>query len=231
MRQEVSNLKVGEVDKLSNRWNERMTFKNFRVAECFAASEFRLFLVILIKETKEVRVACLEVVRSARNPVIDKNQVFFVSEQDSMLVDNVEFVDFPEGYRSTVSVRLQTVDESFGLDPHSIYLSNLAGFVSRKILCDWERSVTGGVVPVGKNQLVGQVVKGATQVMNDISSDAEEVEGRLANITLDRIWADYLSTIKVRLTQANVSLRFTEPSSFRYEVIEMCLGPLKLGLD
>lgn len=100
--------------------------------------------------------------------------------QQPMLVHNVEIMKTPEVVISSL-VWFGRVDEVYRGAVHSLYFSRALGFVFLDIIKDRVSRRVGGRTAVGENQLIGEMVKDGSQVVDRVSEDGDDVQWNLGD--------------------------------------------------
>jgi len=149
------------------------------------------------------------------------------SDEQTMLVCNVESLEVPEGHIACVS-RLYRPEDIFSLGRNALYFSALegrcvllGGIADRKLGCRYGR------FPIRKNELKSEMVQGATEIMNSISNDETNFSGYRSD-RLDKKTNIINFGYRMRLDTNSIGLRFTEESDSRVEITEVLLGTTQL---
>ncbi len=87
---------VNEINQLMQRWNQRITLRNLRLADRFLNVELHILLHLFIKPG-EMWVACFEQERPRIvHPVSGEKTVMVSGQEGTVLVDVIELVNSPE---------------------------------------------------------------------------------------------------------------------------------------
>ena len=101
-----------------------------------------------------------------------------------VLVGYVEIVKHPESRAFSTLIRFRSVNRIYRTLRHALYSSGSLGFVLCGTIPDWIRGLLGRGRTVDVNELVRKVVKGASEVVDNVSGDEAELR-RLVLILLD----------------------------------------------
>lgn len=145
------------------------------------------------------------------------------SEQELMLVDIVQIVEGPE-YLVPSLIRIGSADDICGLRVDSLYFSARLGFVLLQTWKDRESRLMLPLrlIPGGENQLMNEVVEGASQVVDRVSGDQGQffrdrrtlLQKANSHVLFDIIlWAD------------RVSIGIEERGVFPCEIRDVLFGP------
>ena len=179
----AQNQVIDNLNKLVERWKNRITLSNLRLIDRFLNFELQILLHVRLK-SGEIRVACLEMVDPAVKPIRGQQEIVSESKESTVFVDNVKLMQPPEhgGELSVpVSVRLQQIDSFYRLRMNSLYFSSVFGFVFGESFLDGKlnpfeifRRKCGGV---NDSQMLCEVVKSSPEVVNDVPSRTDGIEG------------------------------------------------------
>lgn len=217
-----------EIDQLMERWEQRITPSNLRLADRFLNSDIHILLTFVLKDTGEVWVARLdkELLKPEKvvYPIGNKKRVSIDGEQHPMLIDVVEVMQEPERLVSTF-VRFEPVDSFFRDRGHSLYFSNFVPLVSGAVLGNRKLCSQRRLLPISKNEMICQVVKGAPEIVNDITGCGDCVKGHSAeHLKLFKA----MSACRVHLFQENLHLFVPDLSHLGIDFCEVLFGPLDL---
>jgi len=222
------------IDKVMQRWEQRIRPGNIRLADRFL--NFNLNILLNVRfDSGECGVFCFHQI-SAIEPIGSEKKIVGDGEQGTVLVDVVKLVDSPERI-IPASVRFESVDSFFSLRPHSVYFSNLNGFVLGHALSNRKTDlpINGAGRQVGgadKNELLCEMIQGGSEIVNNVSGDANRVERKsrdslkvgVANES-DGVWRD------TRLWISMDYCRVCKGKNLGCEITEMLLGPFNLYLN
>jgi hypothetical protein len=148
-------------------------------------------------------------------------------EQHTMLIDNVQLVEPPEGNAPTF-VWFDSIDEFYRLIPHSLYFSRASGCVLRGVFEDREAGVVVRRVSVGKNELPNQMIEGTPQIMDCVTSNANDLDGNLCG-GIDIKGA--LRGLRIMLGSNCIWAGLKEGSGCGIEITDVLFGPIQLYLN
>jgi hypothetical protein len=248
-RLEHGNEVSDDAGQLIKSWNDRLTLNNLRLTERYSKGELRLLIYIRVPMSGQHPIdlcAVLQGERALREgwargfnsiehrlPDVREHASEIQdhismsdphSKQQSMFVDVVKFVDEPESVIPT-TVRIQTVDFIHGHLAHALYFSRVKEFVFRGVLSDGKRSPSGWSAAVCEDQLIGQVVQRASQVVNNISDDGSPAE---RNLGVDPNVKYQVSGLRVFLSENGVGASFLKDSDPGIQIMDVLFGPFDL---
>ena len=249
---EAFNQTLNKIHHLMERWEQRITLRNLRLSDRFLKLELHILLDFIVKDTGERWIACLEKIPEGREPIVQHDAIAVNRKQSTMLIDVVKLVDSPEQI-VPILVWLECIDSFYGFGAHTLYFSSLLPFVSNGILSNREfdepRRRKAGTYP---NQLICQVIEGATEVLDDITggTNSREAQGSKRPKSEDRgdelsrreitclyakdswiILSEQLSRCQIRIGGDSVNLLVPKSDDLRLQVQEMLLGPVNFYAD
>src|SRR5215213_9681782 len=95
-----------------------------------------------------------------------------------VLVGYVEIVKHPESCAFSTLIRFGSVNRIYGTLRHALYSSGSLGFVFCGTIPDRISGLLGRVRTVDVNELVGKVVKGASEVVDNVSGNKSHFDVR-----------------------------------------------------
>jgi len=233
---ELPNQVIHEIHKLTERWQQRITLHNLRIAERFLNFELHLLLHVRVETfgSREMWGACVCNQVIARHPIGDEKVVVPDSEVRPMFIDVVQLVNSPQRVSMTPAfVWLKRINDFYRLWPDALYFSSLVGFVSSGILRNREFDSTARFLPRRTNfgQLVCEVVECAPEVVDNISGGRDDLDGYLRNF--GDIGKASENAIKWRIAISENDVRVFTPTcdNRRFEVCEVLLGPFDFYSD
>jgi hypothetical protein len=245
-RPETDNQAVNQITKVSKDTKERMAFDNLRLGERYIKGELRLIMHVRLAEKDYVAVfqRCADAARyaetadalsdSAQNKAardLKRNSADIKErdEQSVVLVGNVEIMNSPEHVISTL-VRVGNVNRIYSTLSHALYSSMTLGLVFRGFLPEREsdlppRSLRESDAALGAsdfNQLPNEMVKGTSEIVNNVSGNKSEFNGRGLNIS-DAI--DRLSRLRIvhGFDAIRIAIQELLPSDFK--ITDLLFGP------
>ena len=231
---------VHMLEQLSERWADRPTFNNLRLAECYIKGEFCVILHARFADKEWVAVfqRLLEVgQREGGRPEagIERTDWELESapsngyescEQSVVLVRNVQIVDDPKGFVPSL-VRFGCVNCIYRSLRHAAYFSRIHSFVFRGAVEDWERSPARGDSPVDDHKLVCQMIQSTPQIVNNVSGDKTDLKwgwfqiGDIVSV-VSRLW--------IGITPDGIGFRVNEFCASDPQFIDVLYGPFDLYL-
>lgn len=258
---EAKNNVVNRLRHVMERFDQRLTLKNLRLAERYLKCELHLLVYFCVGEIGEEFVACLQREQAISGPhknvgdghvledvspsafgphlllehalhircEVDTPIVGTNRDNQAVFVDVVKFVETPERIIPTL-VWFNRVDSFNRIWPHALYFSSSVGFVLRGVVGVRNRE-TG--LPIGRsaadeNELISQVVKGAPDIMECVSSDNRQSHGDFTHA--DKI-IDQLSCLRVALGSDYVWVGHKERPDFCLKITDVLFGPFDFYAD
>lgn len=185
VRQEVADQSINKTNDLMEKWEKRLTLANLRLAERFGAGEINFLIHFRRRNSVEEYVLCLKPIVSFES-IANEQAVTKDSEIESVFVDVVQLVQTPERIVPAL-VRLEMIDSFYGRWPHSLYFSNLRGFVVLGVANDWEGNpiARSGAGCSNQSKLISQMVERTSEILNDVSCNGQQLkrgDGILSNV-------------------------------------------------
>lgn len=228
-RLETKNQVFDKLDKLMERFEKRITLRNLRFAERFRDGELTLILHVSAKDSLERWGVCykppITLESDALQQIIIPN-----SKKEMMFVSAIELVEPPKLLIPTL-VRFEPINSFFSLWPHSLYFSNLRGFVYLGTSENGKAHLSADFSlghASGEHELICEMVKGATKVVNDIPSNREQSERSIGDGK--RLHSIYPALAGLRIVLGTNSIRVLPSELFRlgYQLDEVLFGPFDL---
>jgi len=238
-------------DKISHtmqRFNQRLTLANPRFVERYLSGELHL-LVYLTGRRDEQYIAHFERLSTGGPPTeasgarsdfrwqhahavevrkgIDAHKCHASSDQQTVLVDNVKFIETPENVITSL-VRFGKPDSVLRGLAHQLYFSARMGFVFLGSLINRKRNVSIRLVTGGNHKLVSEMVKRRAQVEEDLARN----EGECARNCLGL--SDHImdcSALRIALGVEEVWVGFNEGCHGELQVADVLIGPFNLQPD
>src|ERR1044072_86982 len=235
VRPETYDQVINKISRLVEQFKDRLALDNLRLSERYIKGEVNVLIkarfagqdyVAIFDRSPEVIELESRLVPSrhdyqcpAHADERDKQLVMFV--RDVECVQPVEFV-------CPSTVRLGRVDIVLGSIRHSLYLSSLFGFVTLGGCKNRIASAHRGFAPGDQNELIGEMIQCAPQIVNSISGNQGEFDGRDANI-IDL--KNIIFHLRVMRTVNEIRLGIEEPITGNFKVTEMLFGPFNFLAD
>jgi hypothetical protein len=237
---ETENQVIDQINKVLERYQNRLTPDNLWLSERYVKGELRL--IFHVKIASKNYVAVLERFSSAgqaesgepgatvKNPDVGKlgDHCWHANEcdeQSMVLVSNVRIVDGPEILALSTLVRFGSANRIYGTLRHALYSSIPLGIVFRGTLTDRESGIPGVGPAIGGNELVGQVVKSASEVVNHVSSDEPDIGRRDLEVSN---FEEAISRRRIALGQDYIGVSIDEPIPCDLQITEVLFGPFNL---
>jgi hypothetical protein len=233
-RLEAKNQVFDNIDQLMKRWEQRITIRNLRLFERFINLELDLIFRFSTENPAEMRLACLHhkcvpIASKGMNPGSRKDGVPVNSEEESVLVDVIKFVESPEKI-VPASIRFEVINSFFRLRPHTLYFSSLVPFVSGEIFGNRERGILCGLDSIYEPQLICKVIERTPEVLANVPSDSDSVK-RKHSETMQLIRA-INGGMRIVFTQSYVCVYVpASGENFPLKIHEVLLGPLNFYAD
>ena len=145
-----------------------------------------------------------------------------------VLVGYIEIVKHPESCAFSTLIRFSSVNRIYRTLRHALYSSSSLGFVFRGTVPDWVSGLLGRNRTVDVNELVGKVVKSASEVVDNVSGDKSNFDGRGLDIE-DAI--QVISGLRVVLAFDSIRLAADEPIPCDFQIMEVLFGPFNFCAD
>lgn len=245
-----------KINHLMKCWEERFTFNNPRFSERYIKSKLHFLIHFSIRSIDEEFVACfqrehsfsgLEKGMERRNVSVLgerlSEQVGYMGTEvhtaecasdhnyETVFVDVIKFVEDPECIIPTL-VRFGGVNSIYSILPHSLYFSWRLGHVFRGVIRNGEVDVLRWTArrPARSNheQGVGQMIKGAPQVLKNLSSDSRN---SLRDIPNAHQVIDQLSGLRIVLSSDCVAVGVEKGFEFWLQITDVLFGPLDFDPD
>lgn len=203
--------------QLMNRWDDRFTLADPRLAKRYLESKLLIRIYFRVRSTGIQHVACLERFRGflaekevnlGKRPTNTLSQQLrhFLTDVDGRLDDHrdyqtvlvgiVQLVEHPELVTLPSLVRFQGQDVVYGVRGQSLYFSSQRGFVFLRGVMrpDEERDFPVGSATrvVDQVELLDQVVESGPEVLDGIPSDNADVGWKLGELEDAIRWASGL---------------------------------------
>ena len=143
-----------------------------------------------------------------------------------VLVGYVEIVKHPESCAFSTLIRFSSVNRIYSTLRHAFYSSGSLGFVFCGTIPDWISGLLGGGRTVDVNELVGKVVKGASEVVDNVSGDKSNFDGRGLDIENA---VQVISSLRVVLAFDSIRLAADESIPCDFQIMEVYAVALKLA--
>ncbi len=233
---------------LMERYNDRLTLNNLRLSERYINEEIHFLLRFRFGDGQEYIASfqrepldlgrnestlqsgnCSELSSHVRVPTWQDAvaaQVRVDSEQQFMLVNNVEVVDVPEQFTLTSRVWFDSVNRVSCVLAEFLYSSSAVGFIFLGALADGKVEIVEGAGRASgdAHQMVGQMLKTAPEVMNGIPDYGRNLRGNLPNVT------EIIAALSgVRVVLGSDVIRASTPSEERHpcslQILDVLVGP------
>jgi len=223
-RLEIADEVINKNDELMKRWEKRLTFDNPMFSHRFVRGELCFFILFRFKYSPEYWVACFEPKPSVKFAC--EQMVLADRKNEPMFVYEVETVDLPERFVRAL-IRFEPINRFFGLIRHSLYFSNLSGFVYLGTGSDGEANIVMGLPAVKPNlgQMVGKMVESAPHILDSISSGSQNVKGENSQRAAMQA---HLSRLRIVLHSDYIQLRLPVGPEFFLQLREVFFGPFDL---
>lgn len=149
--------------------------------------------------------------------------------QQTVLIDAVESVEPPKGVIPSL-VWFDRIDSVYGILPHSMYFSVHSGLIFRGVIKDRKVNVTGvgDVSSPDPEQPIGQVVEGASEVLQDVPGDTGNLkrDGLNVNEVIDQ-----LTRLRITLGRDFIGVGCLKGEDCRLQLLDMLVGPFDFKPD
>jgi hypothetical protein len=145
--------------------------------------------------------------------------------QQPVLVDNVQLMKSPEVFISSL-VWFGLVDEVYRSAAHSLYFSRAMGFVFLDVIKDRITRIPVGRCPVCENQLIGEMVKAAPQIVDDVADGGGDFQWNFRDFANPE---HPVSRLRIILEDDLVWVGLKEGVKASVEITDVLIGPF--GFD
>ncbi len=252
VRLESDNQVVNQLNEILERFNERLTLDNIRLGDRYIKGEVHLLIHIRLAgkeyvadlqrltELREAEFTEVCKANSARLPSAGNRKGCLRHtnngcEQNMVLVGNVQSMEHPESHTLPTLVRFGCVNCIYSRLRHALYASMTLGFVFRGKLPDGKTDLTrffdgkdeSALGATNLNQLPREMVKGASEVVDNVASNKSEISGRVLDVG---DIAFCVSRLRVFLESESIGFGFEseEPLACGCQVSEVLFGPFNL---
>lgn len=236
-----NNQVVHQITKMLKRFEHRLASNNIRLSERYINGEVHIithfslagsdYVAVFerLPEGRKGEAADTFVTRPKETRNVDNRfrKVNRRDEQSVVLVGNVQFVENPEHILPTL-IRVGSVNRIYSTLRHALYSSRSLGFVFRGLLPDRESGLLGMGRTVGVNELVSEVVKGTSEVVNSVSGDEANFDGRGLNIEYA---VNVISRLRVSLSLDSIWFAIEESFQGDFQITDVLFGPFNFYAD
>lgn len=145
------------------------------------------------------------------------------SEQEAVLVDDIEPMKLPSPVSPSLLVWLDTVENFVALLPQAWYSTLHHGRIRFGVIEDWEIRVISGLARSGHHKCISSIIKCASQIMDGIAQHKSQPFGNLGN-GLDLV--NEFSRGVIDITPERYAVLLPEKLLSSIEVIDVLFGPL-----
>jgi hypothetical protein len=244
-----------EIKKLLERYDQRFTLDNPRLVERYIKAEINIWVRLGIDGIDEKFVAIFQRGpigwRQVDGEVGNRNRIpeslphhlghlrpdvktLILSgdgNQQTMLVDVVKFVEHPELVPLPTLVWFDSAQRINRLLPHALYYSRKSGPVFVGASLNQKTDVVHACwisACSDHEQLIGQVVEGAANIVDGIASNERE-----------RIWErpnignaiNQLTRLRIALGKNHIAIGFVKGEDTVLQIDDVLVGPLNFGLN
>ncbi len=231
---------IHKMNQFMERYHQRLSSDNLRLAERYIKGELRLhvhfrqclfpenYCAILHGENFSWK-GLVPRERPVCGGKMEANLACADSDnsQEAVLVEVVKLMKSPEVVVTSL-VRFGRVDELYRGAAHSLYFSRARGYVFLDRLANRIAASFGGSLPVGKDQLVSQVVQGASQIVGCVSGDGGE---SMRNVGGDAELPGPVSSLRIVLSDDVVWASFKEGACQDFKITDVLFGPFDFQPD
>ena len=229
---------VHKIRHTIERFNNRLSSDNLRLSERYINAELKLLLSgSFIGRNGNICNFIAEFQRARFLPERNRHSTDISpptayecrdSDQESMFVSDVEFMEIPKRVVSS-RVRLYRANDFFRARSHHLYFSLadgrcifLGGLANRKIGI----SVRGAATSF--NKLPNKMVEGTSQIMNGIAEDQRDF---VWDGTDFRDIKRHVLNFRLFLDSENIRLSITEGADLRVQNLNVLFGPFNFESD
>jgi hypothetical protein len=255
-RFETRNEVVDQIKHLLERFDQRLTLDNLRLAERYIESKLHLLVHFCIGGIDEEFVACLQRKHTVIGPEESFGEVEVLTEfigpqplhmcshmgtqvkaaeggangkNQAVFIDIVKSVEDPERVIPSL-VWFDRVDRVYGTLPHALYFSGSFSFVYRGIVNNRKVDVLERPLPVcsHKDQMISQMVQGAPEILENVTNNGGYSDRNIADA--GQI-INELSRLRIALGPDYIWLGIKEGSDPAFQVTDVLFGPFNFYPD
>ena len=222
--------------KYIERWDNRITFDNLRLAERYVKSEIHIHVLFEVSGNPEKFVAHFHRTPSklkyppALKAFVDVLTSDKRNNQKAVFVDNVKLVETPKRVVPSF-VWFDRVDSFYSRLPHGTYFSFLAELVSLGVTEDRKAYFPPRRVPLfPDDKRVCEIVQGPPKVVDSVAQDGGKLQ---RNIPHARHIKNQIQHIRITLASDQIGLKIAaqKSSDCDIQVTDVLLGPFDFYTD
>jgi hypothetical protein len=242
---ETENQVIDRIGQLLERYQNRMTFDNVRVAERYA--KFQVHILIHFRFDGKEQVAsfsCCPEFRGGKteerpNPIVILKKRFgriklearnanIGYEQGTVFISDVEFINDPEGITLPSLIRFGSPNSMYSIIRHALYFSHVFGLV-------FIGALGNGVVDMPTRtraqrriqpQLKGQMIQRGPEIVNHVSHNQRNLVRR--DLEIPSRMKLLLASLCVDLGRESIGLSVKKGIISNFEIADVLFGPFDL---
>jgi hypothetical protein len=241
---ELDDQTVHLINEILHSPKECLGLEHVRLDEGYLKGDFQVFVFFRLADNY-----CLadlkhipEVGSGQRRPAISVSQVSFKRdfntaevvdgcEKRTVLIGNVQFVEYPEIVALPVFVRFGAADSILRGVSHSLYFSTKRGFIDLIPAKDREHSLVADFSPRDLNEMAGKVIKRTTEIVDDVSRDQGKIGIKCLKAGWEKPVETFVSGLRIRLGADAIGYAVDDCVFEDFEILEVCIGPFDFSSD
>ena len=241
-RLEADNQIIYQIHKTLKRLNDGPTLDNLRLSERYIKGEihiivhlspagsdyvavFQRFPEVGERNASDSRVAAFPKTGhcKTRSGDIDK-----WSEQRMVLVGNVQIVENPESRALSTLIRFASVNCIYSTLRYPFYFPSKSACVFLGVIKDGESGLLGWGRAVEENKLIGEVVKGASEIVDNVSNNKSDFDGRRLDVEYA---VNVIPGLQIALTFESIGFATYEIIPREFQIAEVLPGAFNFYAD
>ena len=241
-RFEIENQIIYQIHKTLERFNDGLTLDNLRLGKRYIKAEIHVIVHLSLagsdyvsifqrfsefgkRNASDSSVAAFPKTGDCKTRSCDVDKW---GEQRMVLVGNVQIVENPESCALPTLIRFGRVNCIYGTLRHALYFFSKSGFVFHGVIKDGESGLLGRDRAVDENKLIGEVVKGASEIVNNVPGDKSDFDGRGLDV---EYVVNVISGLRIALASDSVGFGIDEPIPRNFQITEVLFGLFNFYLD
>ena len=247
---------LDKLNKLMERWNDRLTMNNLRLAERYFKAKLHILVHFRVGGIDEEFVAHLQRVqivggfkeqvelredrqfpRQLRHVPQDVGTDVNAPEgrpngyQQAVLVGVIQFMEHPELMSLPTLVRLDRANRFYSGLRQALYFSGAIGFVFRGSVLNRKVDMAAGIAGCKRadhEELEREMVQGAAEAVNGVASENGEASRRVPDA---RDIVDWFSRVRIALGPDFIRVGVEECADDAIQVMDVLFGPFDFRPD
>jgi hypothetical protein len=240
---------VNEIGQLMEKWKNRLTPDNLRIAERYIEGDIEILLHLQIQKATYPTKFCaiLNHCDSAGNrcrraqgkasgllgqwPVAENEHSRGISiannKQEAVFVDVVKIVENPEVKAPTI-VRLESIYNTYRIRADSLYFSAVSRHIFGRSVVNREFGFVVWPSSVLLNELPSQMVEATAQLVDRFTSNKREFDRWMLE---NPNFIDNVSGLRINVFSHSIGIGFAEGIHPAFEITDVLFGPFDFRPD